>query len=196
MKTGILFTFLLLLLSTTSHAAPIVIAPATATPAAPADTTAATTPYPPPPQGIQWGWQGAVLFQLNSAQLAAQYQPMLLSLTAHLQRYPEIQVLITGHTDNTGNVDYNRQLSTQRVDAVARFFQQQGILPRRIITQAAGEQRPTSSNACASDRQRNRRADIAFFPQGMPPASVALVTGETAPQAGECEAQQILEQVR
>lgn len=157
----------------------------------------ASSRYPAPPQGIQWGWQGAVLFQLNSAKLEQQYTPMLQTLANTLARYPDVNIIITGHTDNTGDLAYNRKLSEQRVASIVNFFSQQGVLPRRIVSQAVGEQRPTSSNACADDRKRNRRADLAFFPQGYPPEQAQLVDGETTPQQGECEAQrQMLEQVK
>lgn len=160
-------------------------------------TESAPNRYPTPPQGIQWGWQGAVLFELNSAKLAQQYIPMLQTLADTLARHPEVNIIITGHTDNTGDLTYNRKLSEQRVASIVNFFHKQGVLPRRIASQSLGEQRPTSSNACADDRKRNRRADLAFFPQGYPPEQAQLIDGETTPEQGECEAQRrIFEQVK
>ncbi len=179
--------------TSTSSTSPTVV-PNTSTSAA---IEPASSSYPAPPQGIQWGWQGAVLFQLNSAKLEQQYIPMLQTLAATLARYPDVNIIITGHTDNTGDLAYNRKLSEQRVASIVNFFSKQGVLPRRVVSQAVGEQRPTSSNACADDRKRNRRADLAFFPQGYPPEQAQLVDGETTPQQGECEAQrQMLEQVK
>ena len=144
--------------------------------------------YPPPPQGVQWGWQGEVLFKINSANIQSQFKPFLDTIVTLLVRYPDkINLLITGRTDNTGDIEYNRKLSLRRIEAISNYLIKQGVLPRQIETQAVGEQRPVSNNACTEDRERNRRTDLAFFPIGVVPPKTEIVHGETQPQFGECE---------
>lgn len=144
--------------------------------------------YPLPPQGVQWGWQGEVLFKINSAKIQSQFKPFLNSMATLLVKYPaKINLLITGRTDNTGDLEYNRKLSLRRIDAISSYLTKQGVLPRQIETQAVGEQRPVSNNACTEDRERNRRTDLAFFPVGVVPPKIETVHGETQPQLGECE---------
>ncbi|OUD13335.1 OmpA family protein [Thioflexithrix psekupsensis] len=156
-----------------------------------------TQVYPNPPQGLRWGWQDAVLFPFNKAHLEKRFHPTLQGLVDTLQRYPDINILITGHADNTGDAAYNRRLSERRMKTVSDFLQRKGIPSHRIVTRAFGEQRPTGSNACPEDRQRNRRVDLAFFPAGYSPDLSNAVTGESLPIAGTCEEQRrLFEQLR
>lgn len=148
---------------------------------------AAEADYPPPPVGIHWGWQTQILFDLNSAKLHEEYKSGLTKIAAILKRHPEVSLLITGRADNTGDLAYNRRLSQKRIQGIMTYLTQKGVAPQRIHTQALGEQRPISSNACFEDRQRNRRADLAFFPTGTSPPVSSTVEGDTQPIPGECE---------
>lgn len=143
--------------------------------------------YPPPPAGIHWGWQGNILFKIDSAKLQDEYKLLLNQIVELLYQNPTVNVLITGRTDNTGNIEHNQRLSVQRINAVLSYLVDKGIPAQRIVTQATGEQRPAASNACPEDRSRNRRADIAFFPSGYEPQFARLIGGESQPEAGECE---------
>jgi len=149
--------------------------------------SAQTENYPLPPSGIEWGWQAEVLFALNDAKLRAEDKPTLNQIAQTMRRYTDISLLITGHTDNTGNLDLNRRLSIQRVNAVMNYLNKQGIELQRITTQATGEQRPVANNACPEDRIRNRRADLAFFPSGYAAPVSAPIASDTQPETGECE---------
>jgi outer membrane protein OmpA-like peptidoglycan-associated protein len=122
-----------------------------------------------PPPGIAWGWQAEVFFALNSAELQARDLPLLQQIAADLVRYPELSLLLTGHTDNTGDLGYNAALSARRSGAVATYLVKQGVDPDRILKRAVGEQRPVASDRCDRDRQRNRRVDLAFYPTGEDP---------------------------
>jgi hypothetical protein len=152
-----------------------------------ADVNEIMSKYPPPPPGIQWGWQGEVLFKFDSAAIRAADKPFLNDIATTLKNEPDVSVLITGHTDNTGDLSYNRQLSNKRVKALINYFVSKKIGKNRIASQSTGEQRPVSSDACSEDRERNRRADIAFFPTGETPPLSEPVHGESKPEAGECE---------
>jgi len=144
--------------------------------------------YPPAPSGLYWGWQGEVLFNYNSAKLLSEYRPLLSRIADTLKHYPKVSVLITGRADNTGNLEHNRRLSLQRINTVMTFLTKQGVEPYRIHTQNLGEERPVSINACKTDRPRNRRTDIAFFPSGSPPPlTQPRPTQDTQPLPGECE---------
>jgi outer membrane protein OmpA-like peptidoglycan-associated protein len=144
--------------------------------------------YPQPPVGIHWGWQGHVLFKIDSAKIQKTEKPLLNQIVELLYQHPNVNILITGRTDNTGDIKYNQRLSVQRMNAVLSYLIDKGIPSQRIVSQATGEQRPTASNACPEDRLRNRRADLAFFPSGYEPQLARLVSSESQPQPGECEA--------
>ncbi len=149
--------------------------------AAPADQ------YPPPPDGIYWGWQGEVLFDFDKAQLSEQYIPLLTRLADSLRRNSNVSVLLTGRTDNTGNLEYNRRLSLKRLYIIRDYLVRQGVELARLHTQNLAEQRPVSIDACEQDRPRNRRVDLAFFPANYPPPYSEIKRGDTKPYEGECE---------
>jgi hypothetical protein len=145
--------------------------------------------YPPAPVGIVWGWQGEVLFDFDKAVIRKGDKVTLDQIATTLQQYSEVNLLVTGHTDNSGNLEYNRKLSARRGDAIVNYLVKKGIVKHRIIVQATGEERPVTNNACPEDRERNRRADLAFFPNGYEYSikTPESMRDESQPQAGECE---------
>jgi len=143
---------------------------------------------PPAPEGLKWGWQAAVQFKLNSSHLGATEKIVLAQVAQQLIQHKEVTVLLTGHTDNTGDVEYNRQLSLKRVHAVKQYLIKKGVFVARVQQQAVGENSPVASNRCKNDRQRNRRVDIAFYPPNAPLPSVTINMGyDTQPNVGECK---------
>jgi outer membrane protein OmpA-like peptidoglycan-associated protein len=141
-----------------------------------------------PPAGMAWGWQGGVLFAFDKAVLRDSEWPLLDNLADVLLLNPHAQILLTGHTDNSGKLAYNHRLSQKRTMAVADYLEQKGVDAQRVHQQWVGEQRPVASNQCRQDRQRNRRVDVALFPTGhLVPDEPERVFGETAAkQSKEC----------
>jgi len=141
----------------------------------------------PPPAGVQWGWQGQLFFDLNSAKIHQEYQSLLNQIVEIMTQTPQVSLLVTGRADNTGNAEYNKRLSLKRIQRVVDYLTQRGVQAEHVHTQALGERRPVSSNACFEDRQRNRRVDLAFFPTGAQPPTTAPAVGDTQPLPGECD---------
>jgi outer membrane protein OmpA-like peptidoglycan-associated protein len=71
-------------------------------------------------------------------------------LVAALKAYPNAQIQLDGHTDNTGNPQANQQLSLARANAVKAMLVSDGIDANRISTVGYGQDRPLPSN----DRRR------------------------------------------
>ena len=69
-------------------------------------------------------------------------------------------VLIVGHTDDTGTAVANQRLSEQRAQAIARIFIEQGHSPDKIYYQGAGESEPIADNATVVGRSKNRRVEV------------------------------------
>ncbi len=67
---------------------------------------------------------------------------------------------IQGHTDSTGDPDYNLWLGQQRAEAVQRFLHGQGIALGRTSTISYGEEAPTAPNNTAEGRAANRRVEV------------------------------------
>lgn len=114
-------------------------------------------------EGIAVSFESGILFPYNSTEVLPAGRENLRRLAASLQRYPETEVLIVGHTDSTGSDDYNQGLSERRSVAAKNYLVAQGIPAGRIRTAGRGESEPIASNATDAGRQENRRVEIAIF---------------------------------
>jgi OmpA-OmpF porin, OOP family len=107
-----------------------------------------------------------VLFEVGGADLQPGAQAELLRLADYLQRNPDRNVLIEGHTDTTGSADYNLRLSQLRADSVESFLIGSGLSPDRVRSIGYGETRPEAPNDTAAGRQQNRRVEIVILDPG------------------------------
>lgn len=103
---------------------------------------------------------GDVLFDVNEASLKSGGERAVMELTNFLQEYQERNVLIEGHTDNTGSDSYNQQLSEERANSVRQALIANGIAGSRIRAEGLGEQFPKTSNNSSAGRQQNRRVEV------------------------------------
>ncbi|MGD9082763.1 MAG: OmpA family protein, partial [Desulfobacterales bacterium] len=76
-----------------------------------------------------------------------------------LNRYPQTNIRVEGHTDSKGSEEYNQTLSEKRSLAVKNALTQRGVDPTRIQTVGFGESQPISSND-----DMNRRVVIVIIP--------------------------------
>jgi len=79
---------------------------------------------------------------------------------AVLNEYPDINVLIQGHTDSQGNAEKNQALSQRRADAVRDYLVSKGINMSRLSTSGLGEEYPIADNNTAAGRALNRRVEF------------------------------------
>ena len=78
------------------------------------------------------------------------------------KEYPDTNILVEGHTDNTGSESYNLTLSKNRAQAVTSFLTDHGIAASRFDTKWYGEAQPKYDNSTAEGRSKNRRVEIAI----------------------------------
>jgi outer membrane protein OmpA-like peptidoglycan-associated protein len=107
-----------------------------------------------------------VLFERNKSRLLIGAMRKIDSLVAFLEENSQRKVLIEGHTDNSGSVTYNLDLSLRRSNAVAEILVAKGIDRGRIVTKGYGETYPITSNDTASGKQQNRRVEIIILNEG------------------------------
>ena len=103
---------------------------------------------------------GDVLFETGKADLRAGALRNLYPLVTFLQKYPERQVMIEGHTDSVGSESSNLDLSQRRADAVRAFLLQNGANASQITARGYGKTSPVASNDTEAGRQQNRRVEI------------------------------------
>jgi outer membrane protein OmpA-like peptidoglycan-associated protein len=113
-------------------------------------------------EGIQVTFETGLLYDVDSDMVRPEAAVNLRNLAASLNKYPDTDALIVGHTDATGADDYNARLSERRATAAARFLTNEGVRTTRIRTSGRGETEPVASNDSADGRQRNRRIEVAI----------------------------------
>jgi outer membrane protein OmpA-like peptidoglycan-associated protein len=108
----------------------------------------------------RWATQG-ILFATGKSDLKPESTPVLKEIAGTLTKYPELKILIEGHTDNVGSAASNLALSDARAAAVkAALATQYGIDEARITTKGFGDTRPSVPNATATGRAQNRRVEV------------------------------------
>lgn len=69
-------------------------------------------------------------------------------------------ITVTGHTDSTGDAEYNRRLGEARAAAVRDYLAEHGVDPDRITIASAGEASPSEDNETTYGQAANRRASL------------------------------------
>lgn len=115
---------------------------------------------------------GDVLFSFGKADLSAGAVRNLDKITGFLEKHPDRNLLIEGHTDSIGSDEFNQALSQKRADAVKEALVGKGIVPDRIATKGYGKQFPVAGNDTESGRQMNRRVEVVILNEGVKPEAV------------------------
>ncbi|MFO7812271.1 MAG: OmpA family protein [Pelovirga sp.] len=103
-------------------------------------------------------------FDFDSATIKPSFYSSLNKIADIMNRYPQTYIVVAGHTDSTGNPDYNLRLSLRRANAVADYLMDQGVARSRVSTEGRGQLEPIASNQTASGREQNRRVEIYVVP--------------------------------
>lgn len=114
-------------------------------------------------EGIKITFDSGILFAINKADLQAQAQANLAELAKILEKYPDTNILIEGHTDSTGSEDHNLELSKRRAQSVANYLVGSQVSAARMSMQGWGEDHPVATNDTDAGRQANRRVELAIW---------------------------------
>jgi len=124
--------------------------------------------YPPdPPASLEkallkdkkYTFSAGVLFDSGKADLRSEAGSELDSLVAFLQKFPEVVLGISGHTDDVGTDEYNLDLSQRRAKSVQEYLENKGIRADHLRSRGFGETRTVADNTTESGRQANRRVE-------------------------------------
>jgi outer membrane protein OmpA-like peptidoglycan-associated protein len=107
---------------------------------------------------------GNVTFDVNQAAVQSGFYPVLNSVGLVLDEYDKTLIDVNGHTDSTGAVQYNMELSNRRATGVADYLGSHGVTRSRIYTQGYGPHYPVAENGTAQGRQMNRRVELVLKP--------------------------------
>lgn len=105
-----------------------------------------------------------ITFGTDQDQINPGFYPTLNAVAVVLRKYNRTLVDVNGHTDSTGDDNYNFRLSERRALSVANYITSQGNDPRRFSVLGFGETQPIASNGTESGRAQNRRVEIQLAP--------------------------------
>ncbi|WLI76908.1 OmpA family protein [Kosakonia sp. H02] len=128
------------------------------------------------------------LFDSGQSVLKTGSTRMLVNSLVGIKAKPGWLVLVSGHTDNTGNPKLNQLLSLKRAEAVRDWMRDTGDVPESCFAvQGYGESRPIATNDTPEGRVLNRRVEISLVPQ----AYACPLPGEIPASSQEDDASQL-----
>jgi len=101
-----------------------------------------------------------ITFDTNSSVIKSRFTGSLNSVADVLKKYPDSNIVVSGHTDSTGNDSINNPLSVNRAAAVKAYLVGAGVAGSRVTSVGYGSKQPVASNSTANGRAQNRRVEI------------------------------------
>jgi outer membrane protein OmpA-like peptidoglycan-associated protein len=114
-------------------------------------------------EGIKITFSSGLLFDVNKAELKQASKDNLTKLAGILNKYPDTNILLEGHTDSTGGEEWNLELSKLRAQSVENYLAGQKVMETRFTTMGYGESQPIANNATSEGRAHNRRVEVAIY---------------------------------
>jgi outer membrane protein OmpA-like peptidoglycan-associated protein len=128
------------------------------------DAKGCPPPPPPPPAFIPEPKKELVLdrvyFETNSAKLKPESSETLDKVAASIKEWPDVKILVAGHTDSTGADAHNLKLSAARANAVLDYLVSKGVPRTQLAAGGFGEKEPIADNKTAEGRAKNRRVGL------------------------------------
>ncbi|MEM8597082.1 MAG: OmpA family protein, partial [Pseudomonadota bacterium] len=105
-----------------------------------------------------------VLFDFDSATLTDEGLAASARIGNAIAINQGMRVAIVGHTDTTGDFQYNIGLSERRARAMRdRVLESQNIAGDRVVAVGVGPVAPAASNATDAGRAQNRRVEVVLI---------------------------------
>ena len=129
------------------------------------DTAVTGTQISEQPDGsLKLNIPSQVSFDTDSAVIKPSFRGALDSVAQTLTANPELAANVVGHTDSTGNANYNMTLSQKRAQSVASYLTDRGVARNRLAAEGRGQTQPVADNATEAGRAQNRRVEIYLKP--------------------------------
>jgi len=99
-------------------------------------------------------------FRTSRAAIKADSHPLLKSIAEVAKSCPNARFEVAGHTDSTGSLELNNQLSKQRAQAVVDHLIGLGLQATQFNAAGYGPSQPVGDNATSTGRAQNRRIEF------------------------------------
>ena len=103
-----------------------------------------------------------VYFDFDSYTVKASDRPILESHARWLRDNPQQSLVLQGHTDSRGGIEYNLALGQKRAQAVRSDLQLLGAPQQRIEAVSYGKEQLADPGSSDSAHQRNRRVEFEY----------------------------------
>lgn len=104
-----------------------------------------------------------VLFESDKDILLPSSYAEINALAIYLNENLHLRVVVSGHTDNSGNQTHNKTLSYARATRVAAHLRFRGVAETRIRCEGWGSTKPIADNASEVGRSINRRVEFVLL---------------------------------
>jgi outer membrane protein OmpA-like peptidoglycan-associated protein len=111
-------------------------------------------------EGIIIEFNNKILFGFDQSDLSPDAKNNLEKLVIILQKYPDTNIEIQGHTDNKGTANYNAALSKRRATSVNNYLIANNLSSSRLTIKGFGEAAPKYENTTADGQMQNRRVEF------------------------------------
>lgn len=101
-------------------------------------------------------------FDFDNTTIKADSKNALIAHSQYLAANNSARVVLEGHTDERGTVEYNIALGERRGLSVSRFLQANGAAASQIETVSFGEERPALMGHNEASWSKNRRVEIKY----------------------------------
>jgi OmpA-OmpF porin, OOP family len=102
-----------------------------------------------------------ILFDFNKDTVKPESDPTLAQISALLKNEPSLKLLVVGHTDNVGEFEFNRDLSTRRANAIVQALVSRfGVEKSRLFPFGCSFASPAAPNTTEEGRTKNRRVEL------------------------------------
>jgi OOP family OmpA-OmpF porin len=102
-----------------------------------------------------------IYFDFNKSDVKPESEPALNEIAKLLSGSPSLKILIVGHTDNVGGIEYNMKLSLARANAVVQALTTKyKVNPQSLKAYGVGQLAPVAPNRTEDGRAKNRRVEL------------------------------------
>ncbi|MDQ3395220.1 MAG: OmpA family protein [Bacteroidota bacterium] len=99
-------------------------------------------------------------FDTDKATLQPDGKDAVKEIAKLMKETNDLKLSIEGHTDDSGDVAYNKQLSQRRAETVAYELTVAAIAATRLETKGFGSEKPLVANDSETNKAKNRRVEL------------------------------------
>lgn len=110
---------------------------------------------------VKVSFPGTTAFAHAGSGISEHLQQQLRVVAGLLNNINYQSIIVLGHTDSSGRLAYNNQLSQQRAEQVKTFLVQQGLAAEQLNAEGRGPAEPVADNNSSAGKAANRRIELA-----------------------------------